>query len=116
MGKTLLFSVTPDDCEMQTFTVSGPGGSGKDTSNTGVRFIHPPSGAVGECGKERSQLANKRSAWKKMATHWKMKLWLNKRAAELMGAPNIDDLVDKWMQPSNLKVEIFDRGVWRKEP
>jgi hypothetical protein len=38
--KELLFSVTIKDCEVQTFTVKGPGGGGKDTSQTGVRVIH----------------------------------------------------------------------------
>lgn len=39
-NKTLLFSVTVEDCDVQTFTVGGNGGSGKDTSNTGVRVTH----------------------------------------------------------------------------
>lgn len=39
-NKHLLFSVTLEDCEVQTFTVGGNGGSGKDTSQTGVRIIH----------------------------------------------------------------------------
>jgi len=38
--KTLLFSVTIADCDVGTFTVKGPGGGGKDTSQTGVRVTH----------------------------------------------------------------------------
>lgn len=38
--KQLLFSVTMKDCDLQTFTVGGPGGGGKDTSSTGVRIVH----------------------------------------------------------------------------
>lgn len=37
--KELLFSVTMKDLEMQTFSVGGHGGGGKDTSNSGVRLI-----------------------------------------------------------------------------
>ena len=44
--KHLLFSVTRKDLIRQTFTVGGHGGGGKDTSNSGVRLIHPLSGAV----------------------------------------------------------------------
>lgn len=40
MDKQLLFSVTIKDCRVDTFTVGGNGGSGKDTSNTGVRVTH----------------------------------------------------------------------------
>lgn len=46
--KKLLFSVGMKDLEMQTFSVGGPGGGGKDTSNSGVRLIHHSSGARGE--------------------------------------------------------------------
>ncbi len=40
MEKKLLFSVTIKDCDVDTFTVSGNGGAGKDTSQTGVRVTH----------------------------------------------------------------------------
>lgn len=89
--RTKLFSVTSADCTMQTFTVSGPGGGGKDTSQTGVRWIHPPSGAVGEGREERHQKANKESAWRKMAKHPKMDKWLRIQAAKSMGTtPEVD--------------------------
>ncbi len=39
MSKQLLFSVTIKDCKCDAFTVGGRGGSGKDTSNTGVRVL-----------------------------------------------------------------------------
>lgn len=39
-AKHLLFSVTMKDCDLQFFTVGGPGGGGKDTSSTGVRIVH----------------------------------------------------------------------------
>lgn len=38
--KHLLFSVTINDCNVDTFTVGGKGGSGKDTSQTGIRVTH----------------------------------------------------------------------------
>lgn len=38
--KKLLFSVTMSDCDMSTFTVSGPGGQHRDKAKTGVRITH----------------------------------------------------------------------------
>ena len=38
--RTLLFSVTKKDFRVDNFTVSGPGGGGKDTSRTGARITH----------------------------------------------------------------------------
>jgi hypothetical protein len=58
MEKSKLFSVMIKDCEVQTFTVGGHGGSGKDTSNNGCRVIHRASGAVGE-GREYRSLTKK---------------------------------------------------------
>jgi protein subunit release factor B len=110
--KKLLFSITPKDCELQTFTVHGPGGGGKDTSNTGVRYIHEPSGAVGEAREERSQPANKRAAWKRLALHPKMQAWIKQKAAVLAGQPTIEELVEKAVEPRNLKVEVRGPSGW----
>jgi hypothetical protein len=76
-----VLTVTSKDCIFQTFSVGGPGGGGKDTGNSGVRWIHPPSGAVGEGREERRQDANKREAWKRMAKHPKMVKWLETQSA-----------------------------------
>ena len=114
--KKLLFSITPKHCELQTFTVHGPGGGGKDTSNTGVRWIHHPSGAVGEAGEERSQPQNKIAAWKRMANHPKMTAWLKRKAAEMSGQPSIEELVEAEMHPSKLRIETKVEGKWQVEP
>lgn len=110
--RKFLFSITPEHCELQTFTVHGPGGGGKDTSNTGVRWIHHPSGAVGEAREERSQPANKRAAWKRLANHPKMQQWLKLEAAKRAGQPSIEELVEAEMHPSKLKVETRVEGKW----
>lgn len=62
----LLFSVTRDDLVMQTFTVSGHGGGGKDTSNNGVRLTHPPSKATATCTQHRSMSKNRKGAFAKL--------------------------------------------------
>lgn len=67
--RTLLFSVTLADCEVQTFRAGGKGGQNQNKRDTGVRIIHRASGARGEARDERSQLQNKRLAFKRMTDH-----------------------------------------------
>ena len=64
--RQLVLSVTIHDCEVQTFRSGGKGGQNQNKRDTGVRVIHHPSGARGESREQRSQLQNKRTAFKKM--------------------------------------------------
>lgn len=118
--KEKLVSVTMDDCEMQTFTCGGKGGSGKDTSNNGVRIIHRPSGAVGEGREQRHQAANKKQAFMRMARSDKMQVWLRMESSKKLGKKTpeqlAEEVVEKLMLPHNLKVEYQeDAGEWRAE-
>lgn len=60
--KTLVFTITKNDCRMETFRAGGPGGQNQNKRNTGVRWIHVPSGATGEARDHRTQGENKRAA------------------------------------------------------
>lgn len=113
--RKLLFSVTPADCREDAFTVGGNGGSGKDTSNTGVRFVHLASGAVGEARDERSREANRRRAWQRMASSDTFKKWHRLETARRLGQPSIDDVVEKEMDPANLRIEVRVEGKWKDE-
>lgn len=113
--RTKLFSVTIDDCKIETFTVGGNGGGGKDTSNTGVRLTHTPSGAVGRAVDQRSQLANKRLAFGRMARTKEFQLWAKLECHRLSGRKSVAQLVDEWMEPENLKVEVFEDGNWKND-
>lgn len=104
MGKRKVLSVTIDDCEVQTFRAGGPGGQNQNKRNTGVRVIHYPSGARGESREERSQLQNKRAAFRRMAESTKFKVWLNKI---LFGYKTAEDKVAEDMRPENLKIETY---------
>ena len=84
-NKVLLFSVTAKDFEIQTFTVGGHGGGGKDTSNSGVRLIHRDSGAVGEGREHRSNTQNRKSAFLKLVETKKFKDWHKTETARRMG-------------------------------
>lgn len=113
-----MLSVTIDQCEVQTFRAGGPGGQNQNKRDTGVRVIHPPSGARGECREERSQLANKRRAFHRMACSPKFRVWL---ARELGGLAKLEAerlrAVEASMRPENIKVEVRSRrgGGWIEE-
>jgi protein subunit release factor A len=114
-NKTLLFSVTMKDMEMQTFTVPGPGGGGKDTSRTGVRLIHPASGAVAEGREHRSVDRNRKDALKKIAEHPKFKAWHKLECARRMGQvipetpeqvlARVDKMMEEGLRDGTIKVE-----------
>lgn len=61
-----VLSITIKDCEVQTFRSGGPGGQNQNKRDTGVRIIHPPSGARGESREFRTQPENKKAAWMRM--------------------------------------------------
>ncbi len=50
------------ECEIQTFRSGGKGGQHQNTTDSGVRLIHRPTGVRSESRTERSQLQNRRRA------------------------------------------------------
>lgn len=111
-GKKLAFSLTIKDFRVDTFTVGGHGGSGKDTSNTGVRVVHPPSGATGICTDHRSQLHNKNTAFKRCCQTKEFQTWAKLKVAELSTGKSVEERVEEAMQPENLKVEVRTDKGW----
>lgn len=106
--KTPIMTVTIKDCEVQTFRAGGKGGQNQNKVNSGVRIIHRPSGAVAESREERSQLQNKRSAFRRMAESKAFQGWIRMQsAARLKGIMDLDRLIDRQMAEENLKVEFF---------
>lgn len=116
MPKEFLFSLTKKDFEVQTFRCSGAGGQNINKRDTGVRIIHKESGATGESREERSQLQNKKNAFKRLTNTAIFKLWLQKKVFELScDEKEIERKIDRAMSPENLKIEIIDDGKWVKE-
>jgi protein subunit release factor A len=109
-----LFSVTIKDCRVDTFTVGGHGGAGKDTSNTGVRVTHSESGAVGKATESRSQRANKTVAFRRMAESKTFRQWAKHKAAKLQASKSVDELVDEAMIAENLKIEYRTEQGWEE--
>lgn len=115
MAKKKLFSVTLDDCEIQTFTAGGPGGQHQNRSETGVRIIHRASGASGTSRQERSQLQNKKHAFRRMTEHPKFMIWLNREIFRLDGKKSAEEMVQADMEPQKLRVEVKQGKRWVPE-
>lgn len=56
-----------DEIEITFYRSSGPGGQHKNTTETGVRVRHIPTGIVVVATSERSQLRNKEAALEELA-------------------------------------------------
>ncbi len=109
-NRELLFSVTKDDLEIQTFHSGGPGGQHQNKSDTGVRIIHHPSGARGESREDRSQLRNKQAAFRRMTESPKFKAWISQQI--YLAGESPERKVERDLSPENLKIEYFDGKNW----
>jgi len=98
--------VTAEDCRRDTFRCGGAGGQNIQKRDTGVRFTHPPSGAVGESTEHRTQVQNERAAWRRLGEHPRMQVWLRLQlAAREEGYRSLDAKVDALMVDEHLRVE-----------
>lgn len=108
-----LFSVTLADCDVQTFRCGGPGGQNQNKRDTGVRVIHRASGARGESREHRSQLDNKKAAFRRMATSAVFEAWVARQSDTYK---RIERQAAQWaqeqMSPDLLKVETFQNNRW----
>jgi len=102
--------VTIHDCEVQHFRSGGKGGQNQNKRDTGTRVIHHPSGARGESREERSQLQNKRSAFKKMAESTQFRIWIMR---ELGHAAALEQAAKDLVIPArDVKIEVKKAGRW----
>lgn len=109
MPREKILSVTLADCDVDTFRAGGNGGQNQNKRETGVRITHRASGAVGESREQRSQLQNKRTAFRRMAETAKFKAWLRVATGR---AALAETQVKKDMDPKNLRFEGRETGTW----
>lgn len=109
MTRVRILSVTIHDCEVQHFRSGGKGGQNQNKRDTGTRVIHHPSGARGESREERSQLQNKRLAFRRMAESSKFQTWLKVQTGQLA---LVESRVEREMTPENIRVEVKQEGRW----
>lgn len=109
MARELAFSVTVQDCEVQTFRSGGKGGQNQNKRDTGVRIIHHPSGARGESREERSQLQNKKAAFQRMAESPAFRYWCHLRLGSIESE---EQYLARQTEPQNLLTEVRENGRW----
>ena len=113
--KELLFSVTKDDFEVQTFRSGGNGGQHQNKTQSGVRIIHKDSGAVGESREHKEQIRNKRAAFERLVATKEFKSWHKLEVAKRTGElASIEQEVDKQMSLDNLKIEGRVNDKWEE--
>lgn len=117
-SRDLLFSVTLGDCEVQHFRAGGPGGQNQNKRDTATRIIHHPSGARGESREERSQLQNKKAAFRRMADHPSFRWWVSQEVHRLEGRKSAEQAVEAMLSDERqIKVEVKDSsGRWTEVP
>jgi len=108
--RSLAFSVTLKDCDVQTFRSGGKGGQHQNKTESGVRVIHRASGARGEARDERSQYQNKRLAFARMAASSTFRAWVRRQAGA--DARMVAE-VERELWPDRTLVEVKDEhGNW----
>lgn len=110
--KTLLFSVTKKDLDIDFFNGTGKGGQNRNRNKNCCRIRHKDSGVIVTAQEERSQKANLKNAFKRLTEHPKFKIWLTKKTYELSEKRKKDLLeiekkVEDSMQEKNLKIEYL---------
>lgn len=104
-----VLSVTLADCRVDHFRSGGNGGQNQNKRDTGTRITHIASGAVGEARDQRSQLQNKKAAFRRMAESTKFQAWMKKQ----LGQDTLQEIaVERDMWPVNIKTEVRENGQW----
>lgn len=58
-----------DDCHVDTYRASGPGGQHRNKTSSAVRLRHEPTGVIASAEESRSQHENKRRALQRLRMH-----------------------------------------------
>jgi protein subunit release factor B len=110
-NKEPFFSITAKDCEWSYTRGTGAGGQKRNKTSSAVHCIHKASGAHGYSESSRSQLDNRKEAFRKMAETDKFKKWIH---IEYMKRTGEHYEVERQIQASlnKVKVEVKIDGKW----
>ena len=112
--RKLLFSLKAKDFKIQTFCSGGKGGQNQNRKKTGVRIVHPASGATGECRGKNTFQHNKATAFRRLVESKKFKAWHKGEVARRLSAEDrAREYADREIQ--NVKVEVKKGGRWTDE-
>lgn len=116
--KKPLFTVTAHDCEWDYYRGSGKGGQKRNKTSSAVRCRHLPSGAIGQSEDGRSQLQNKKLAFRRMAESKKFQDWARIEAAKASGyLYDIEKKIERELEDKNItRVEVInEEGKWEND-
>lgn len=118
MAKELLFSLSKakGDFIVETFRAGGKGGQNQNKRDTGVRIIHPASGAKGEARDQRTQGQNRKNAFKRLIESKKFQTWHRIQCGIAVdGFDRMERRLEEWMKPEHFLIEVKKNGKWVKE-
>jgi len=103
------------DLDVSYFCGSGAGGQARNKVASGVQMRHEESGAIGRASDSRSQYENKKSAFKRLIDHPRMRFWLARKVHEVRLGENLDEIIRKETEPKYVRYEIKDEsGKWKE--
>jgi peptide chain release factor len=73
LARIEVFDPRPQDLKVETFRSGGPGGQHQNTTDSGVRITHLPTGTSAISTDERSQHRNKQVALRRLASKFLLK-------------------------------------------
>lgn len=112
----LILSVTAGDCRWEYFPAGKNGGQNGNKNSTACRVTHPPSGAKGESRETKSQLQNRKAAFRRMVGTKEFQLWLKIMTGQMDAEKaemdrRVKNWVDKQMKPENIVTEFYEPDV-----
>jgi len=110
--KELLFSVNRKDMNMTFFSGKGAGGQNRNRHMNCVRINHKDSGAMVTGQSHKEIKSNIKEAMNNMVGHYKFKIWHARRVQECLNKETINEVVDRQINESNLKIEQLVDERW----
>lgn len=113
-NKKHILSITKDDFEIKSMRAGGKGGQHQNTTNSAIRIKHIKSGVEAVSRKHKSQHRNMKEAFNRLVNDPEFRKWLDIEVARVSGRmEEIENEVDRQMDPKNIKVEVKDEnGRW----